>query len=63
MGAACAGQGKQIERLYRWVRYNAIPGGSEEVLLDMAIRQAVAKAKKLQAGDDASTSLPLAAKL
>jgi len=38
------GQGKLIERLYREVRATAIPGGSEEVLLDQAIRQALRKA-------------------
>ena len=41
------GKGKVIERLYRDVRASAIPGGSEEILLDFAIRQAVTKAKKL----------------
>jgi len=39
------GQGKLVERLYREVRASAIPGGSEEILLDFAIRSAVAKAK------------------
>ena len=29
-----------IERLYREVRVSAIGGGSEEVLIDMAVRQA-----------------------
>jgi len=40
------GQGKIVERLYRDVRANAIPGGSEEILLDLAMRQAIAKAPK-----------------
>eukprot|EP00457_Paulinella_chromatophora_P006101 gb/GEZN01006119.1/.p1 GENE.gb/GEZN01006119.1/~~gb/GEZN01006119.1/.p1 ORF type:complete len:446 (-),score=98.63 gb/GEZN01006119.1/:323-1660(-) len=35
------GRGKKVERLYREVRQQAIPGGSEEILLDLAIRQAV----------------------
>ena len=34
------GQGKVVERLYRSVRSVAIPGGSEEILLDFAIRNA-----------------------
>merc|ERR1719188_2599693 len=38
------GPGKMIERLYREVRAQAIPGGSEEVLLDLAARQAIAGA-------------------
>jgi len=42
------GKGKEVERLYRYVRAQAIPGGSEEILLDFTIRQAVAKAKRLQ---------------
>jgi len=35
------GQGERVERLYRDVRAYAIGGGSEEVLLDMAIRRAM----------------------
>jgi len=34
------GQGGKIERLYREVRAYAIPGGSEEIMLDLGIRQA-----------------------
>eukprot|EP01128_Nolandella_sp_AFSM9_P000574 TRINITY_DN10725_c0_g1_i1.p1 TRINITY_DN10725_c0_g1~~TRINITY_DN10725_c0_g1_i1.p1 ORF type:complete len:443 (-),score=106.73 TRINITY_DN10725_c0_g1_i1:145-1407(-) len=41
------GQGAIVERLYREVRGSAIPGGSEEILLDFAVRQVAAKAKKL----------------
>lgn len=37
------GQGKIIERLYREVRGSAIPGGSEEILLDFAIRHVASK--------------------
>lgn len=37
------GRGKLVERMYREVRYYAIPGGSEEVLLDLAIRQAASQ--------------------
>jgi len=37
------GQGKRVERLYREVRAQAIPGGSEEILLDFAIRHATPK--------------------
>lgn len=39
------GKGKVIERLYRNVRLFAIPGGSEEVLLDFAIRQGYSRSK------------------
>uniref|UniRef100_A0A7S4P207 Acyl-CoA dehydrogenase n=1 Tax=Paramoeba aestuarina TaxID=180227 RepID=A0A7S4P207_9EUKA len=41
------GQGKLVERMAREVRAQAIPGGSEEILLDFTIRDAVAKAKRL----------------
>ena len=35
------GQGEKIERLYREVRAYSIPGGSEEIMLDLGIRQAI----------------------
>ncbi|KAI9834652.1 MAG: hypothetical protein M1826_000054 [Phylliscum demangeonii] len=35
------GQGGKVERLYRDVRSLAIPGGSEEIMLDLSIRQAL----------------------
>ena len=38
------GVGDKVERLYREVRAYAIPGGSEEVLLDLGVRQNVRKA-------------------
>lgn len=41
------GRGKLVERLYREVRATAIPGGSEEILMDYAMRTAIAKAAKL----------------
>ena len=34
------GQGEKVERIYREVRVNAIGGGSEEVMLDLSMRQA-----------------------
>jgi len=48
------GKGKIVERLYREVRAQAIPGGSEEILLDFAIRQAAATANKLKKEDEKS---------
>lgn len=41
------GLGKIVERVYREVRAVAIPGGSEEILLDLAARQAIAGAAKM----------------
>lgn len=35
------GQGEKVERLYREVRAYAIPAGSEEIMLDLGIRQAI----------------------
>lgn len=35
------GQGEKVERLYREVRAYAIPGGSEEIMQDLGIRQAL----------------------
>jgi alkylation response protein AidB-like acyl-CoA dehydrogenase len=40
------GRGRLVERLYREVRASAIPGGSEEILLDAAMRMTVAQASK-----------------
>jgi len=35
------GKGEKVERLYREVRATAIPGGSEEILLDLGVRESV----------------------
>lgn len=35
------GQGEKVERLYREVRAYAIPGGSEEIMLDLGMRQSL----------------------
>ena len=34
------GKGQTLERLYREVRSMAIPGGSEEIMMDLAMKQA-----------------------
>ncbi|KAL2887570.1 Acyl-CoA dehydrogenase apdG [Ceratocystis lukuohia] len=41
------GQGGKVERLYRDVRAYAIPGGSEEIMLDLSIRQSMRVAKAM----------------
>ncbi|KAI8356082.1 putative acyl-CoA dehydrogenase [Choanephora cucurbitarum] len=38
------GQAEKVERLYREVRAYAIPGGSEEIMLDLGVRQALKQA-------------------
>ena len=40
LGYTRGGQGGKVERIYREVRGLAIPGGSEEILLDLGDRQA-----------------------
>lgn len=45
-----SGLGEVVERLYRDVRALAIPGGSEEIMLDLAVRQANAQYKMAIAG-------------
>lgn len=35
------GVGEKVERLYREVRAYAIPGGSEEIMLDLGMRQSI----------------------
>lgn len=42
-----SGLGEKIERLYRDVRAYAIPGGSEEILLDLGVRQAIKRMNKM----------------
>jgi len=48
------GQGEKVERCYREVRAYAIPGGSEEVMADLAVREGMKNytnhLKKLSAG-------------
>ena len=41
LGYTRGGQGAKVERLYRDVRGYAIPGGSEEIMLDLSIRQSL----------------------
>lgn len=40
LGYTRGGQGGKVERIYREVRGMAIPGGSEEILLDLGVRTA-----------------------
>ena len=39
------GQGEKVERIYRDLRSIAIGGGSEEIMLDLAVRMAMQQAK------------------
>lgn len=44
-GYTRGGQGARVERLYREVRAYAIPGGSEEIMFDLGVRQAIRQSK------------------
>merc|ERR1719281_2132285 len=39
LGYTRGGQGEKVERLAREVRAMAVPGGSEEIMLDLGVRQ------------------------
>lgn len=41
IGLTRGGRGERVERIWRDVKAVTVPGGSEEVLLDLAIRRAV----------------------
>ena len=43
------GQGGRVEAIYRSVRGSAIPGGSEEIMADLAVRQSTKVAKMIGA--------------
>lgn len=47
LGYTRGGQGEKVERLYRDVRAIVMGGGSEEIMLDLGMRQAATKFSKL----------------
>merc|ERR1719454_2512980 len=52
------GQGEKVERLNREVRAMAVPGGSEEIMMDLGVRQAskLAEMAKMLANSMAEAS-------
>eukprot|EP00916_Digyalum_oweni_P007468 GHVL01012618.1.p1 GENE.GHVL01012618.1~~GHVL01012618.1.p1 ORF type:complete len:520 (+),score=86.62 GHVL01012618.1:57-1616(+) len=44
-GYTRGGQGEKVERIYREVKALAIPGGSEEVMIDLGVRQSIKLAR------------------
>ena len=46
------GQGEKVERLYREVRAYAIPGGSEEIMIDLGLKMAMKEYEDMQKGKD-----------
>lgn len=56
VGLTRGGRGERVERIWRDVKAMTVPGGSEEIMLDLAVRRAVKthevleKEKKLSKG-------------
>merc|ERR550537_740693 len=50
------GQGEKVERLNREVRAMAVPGGSEEIMLDLGVRQQSKLAEMAKAMTDQMNS-------
>lgn len=48
IGLTRGGRGERVERIWRDVKALTVPGGSEEVLLDLAVRRAVNTHKALE---------------
>lgn len=68
LGYTRGGQGEKVERLSREVRAMAVPGGSEEVMLDLGVRQTtklaeMAKMMQEQMGNAEAIMSPKQAKL
>eukprot|EP00933_Yihiella_yeosuensis_P048337 TRINITY_DN44451_c0_g1_i1.p1 TRINITY_DN44451_c0_g1~~TRINITY_DN44451_c0_g1_i1.p1 ORF type:complete len:448 (+),score=101.97 TRINITY_DN44451_c0_g1_i1:114-1457(+) len=57
------GQGERVERLSREVRAMAVPGGSEEIMLDLGVKQSVKLAEMAKMFAAATPSTPQKAKL
>merc|ERR1719265_2899886 len=49
LGYTRGGQGEKVERLSREVRAMAVPGGSEEIMIDLGIRQTTKLAEMAKA--------------
>lgn len=41
IGLTRGGRGERVERIWRDVKAITVPGGSEEILLDLAVRRAL----------------------
>jgi alkylation response protein AidB-like acyl-CoA dehydrogenase len=69
LGYTRGGQGEKVERLSREVRAMAVPGGSEEIMIDLGIRQTTKLAEMAKAlmeqmgGNDPQMQSPPTAKL
>ncbi len=48
IGLTRGGRGERVERLWRDVKAISVPGGSEEIMLDLSVRRAVKASKILE---------------
>lgn len=49
IGLTRGGRGERVERIWRDVKAISVPGGSEEILLDLSVRRAIRVQKVLEA--------------
>lgn len=48
IGLTRGGRGERVERIWRDVKALTVPGGSEEIMLDLAVRRAVKAHEELE---------------
>lgn len=49
IGLTRGGRGERVERIWRDVKAISVPGGSEEIMLDLSVRRAINASKILEA--------------
>jgi alkylation response protein AidB-like acyl-CoA dehydrogenase len=49
IGLTRGGRGERVERIWRDVKAISVPGGSEEIMLDLSVRRAIRVQKVLEA--------------
>lgn len=49
IGLTRGGRGERVERIWRDVKGISVPGGSEEIMLDLSVRRAIKASKILEA--------------
>lgn len=54
IGLTRGGRGERVERIWRDVKAISVPGGSEEILLDLSIRRALRVQGVLEKGNTKS---------
>lgn len=56
IGLTRGGRGERVERIWRDVKALTVPGGSEEIMLDLAVRRAVRAHEELEKDKETSKS-------